>query len=183
MSTVEEVTVRAATPADPPHLPDIEDAAGNLFAGIGMPEVADMPARDVESHCAAQAMGLLWVADAGSAGIVGFALAEAFAESLHLAELSVAPSHGRRGIGAALVGRVANDAIARGYSQLTLSTFADVPWNAPFYRRLGFDVMAVADLPAELQAVRTQEAKVGLALEDRVIMRRTLSRRSRAGGE
>jgi GNAT superfamily N-acetyltransferase len=176
-----DVTLRLATPADPPHLPRVEDAAGGLFAQVGMPEVAAMPARDVGSLRAAQAEGMLWVADSATAGLVGFAMAERLAESLHLAELSVDPSHGRRGLGAALVECVAEAAIERGFGWLTLSTFEHVAWNAPFYRRLGFFTVDPDDLSADLRAIRQREADAGLATEQRVIMRRSLSPRTVGG--
>lgn len=31
-----------------------------------------------------------------------------------------------------------DEARSRGYELLTLRTYADVPWNAPFYARVGF---------------------------------------------
>lgn len=174
MKRLGEVTLRLATTADPPHLPRVEDAAGELFAEIGMPEIAAMPARDVPSLGAAQAEGLLWVADDAAAGVVGFAMAERLVGSLHLAEMSVQPSHGRRGVGAGLVQCVADAALERGYTQLTLSTFVHVPWNAPYYRRLAFLEVEAADLSDELRAILAREADAGLAMDQRVIMRRTL---------
>jgi hypothetical protein len=42
---------------------------------------------------------------------------------------------------------------------VTLTTFRDVPWNAPFYRRLGFEV--VDELPSGLAAIRAHEAMAG----------------------
>jgi predicted N-acetyltransferase YhbS len=170
-----DVTLRPATDSEPPHLARVEDEAGELFAKVGMPEVAAMPARDPASLRAAQVAGLLWVADSAADGLVGFALAEPFGESLHLEELSVSPSHGRRGIGAGLVACVAEAAVLRGYTQVTLSTFSEVPWNAPYYRRLGVVEITAPDLPAELRAVRAREAAAGLAVEQRVIMRRRLA--------
>jgi N-acetylglutamate synthase-like GNAT family acetyltransferase len=47
---------------------------------------------------------------------------------------------GRRGIGRALLDHVAALARARGAPALTLTTFAEVPWNGPYYARLGFEV-------------------------------------------
>jgi len=176
-----EVTLRPAVAADLPRLPGVEDAAGELFREVGMPEVAEMPALDVDSLRNAEAEGLLWVADSAVDGPVGFALAECFDGSMHLAELSVHPAHGRRGIGAGLVECVARAAVERGFSELTLSTFVDVPWNAPYYRRLGFTEIDEAALPAELRAVRAREESVGLAIELRTIMRRLLPPKSKGG--
>jgi predicted N-acetyltransferase YhbS len=151
-----------------------------MFRDVGMPDVASMPARTVDEHEAALAAGLLWVADAEGLGPVGFAMASAMKGSLYLAELSVQPSHGRRGLGAALVECVVEAAAARGHRAVTLSTFTHVPWNAPYYRRLGFVDLPPERLPDELRAVREREAAVGLDLDQRVVMRRPLDDPPRA---
>ena len=57
---------------------------------------------------------------------------------------------------------------------VTLSTFRDVPWNGPFYRRHGF-----ADLPAAawtpgMRAIHEQEGRHGLRTDVRVFMERDL---------
>jgi len=67
--------------------------------------------------------------------------------------LSVRPSSMRRGIGTALVRAVCDWAQAAGQTELTLCTFADVPWNGPFYAGLGF--VELAELSAGLRALRT----------------------------
>ncbi len=59
-----------------------------------------------------------------------------------LDEVAVAPAHGRRGIGRALVDEVVAWAAAGGFPSVTLATFRDVPWNAPYYEKLGFEVVA-----------------------------------------
>ncbi|WP_206604336.1 hypothetical protein [Arthrobacter pityocampae] len=62
----------------------------------------------------------------------------------------------------------------QGCSALTLTTFADVPWNAPYYARLGFAIVAPERLTPGLRAVRDHEAAVGLDAWHRVAMRRPL---------
>ncbi len=51
---------------------------------------------------------------------------------LHLEEIDVDPSHGRRGLGTALVNAVCEWASDSGHALLTLTTFRAVPWNLPF---------------------------------------------------
>ena len=80
----------------------------------------------------------------------------------------------RRGIGRALVEHAAGRAAAEGLAALTLTTFADVPWNAPYYARLGFRVLAEDDLTPGLRAVRAAERERGLDRWPRVAMRRGL---------
>jgi GNAT superfamily N-acetyltransferase len=95
----------------------------------------------------------------------------------HLEELAVHPAHQRRGLGARLVAAVVGWARARGAAALTLSTFRDVPWNAPFYARIGFRALDPAQLPATLAALVERERAHGLPVEQRVVMRLDLEAR------
>ncbi len=56
----------------------------------------------------------------------------------HLEQLSVHPDHAGHGIGRALLREAIGWASAHGYDELTLVTYRDVPWNAPFYASEGF---------------------------------------------
>ena len=69
---------------------------------------------------------------------VGFALVEMLAEISPIRRSDVEPSHGRRGLGTALVRAVCEWATASGFSMLTLTTFRAVPWNMAFYARLEY---------------------------------------------
>ncbi|ALX67151.1 GNAT family N-acetyltransferase [Microbacterium sp. XT11] len=71
---------------------------------------------------------------------VGFAQALELDGHAHLEQLSVLPSRMRRGIGRKLVGAALAEAARRGYKLITLRTYADVPWNAPFYATCGFEL-------------------------------------------
>ncbi|WP_370446193.1 GNAT family N-acetyltransferase [Cryobacterium sp. Y57] len=53
-------------------------------------------------------------------------------------QLSVAPGDARKGWGRALVEAAKIQAQKRGYHRISLRTYADVPWNAPFYASAGF---------------------------------------------
>ncbi len=87
---------------------------------------------------AAQVSGHLWVALSPTGHCVGFALVEPSGDRLHLEELDVLPEHGGRGLGRALVSEVERWAIDNHFAEITLTSYRDVPWNAPFYARLGF---------------------------------------------
>ncbi|MBB6629232.1 GNAT family N-acetyltransferase [Nocardioides sp. KIGAM211] len=69
---------------------------------------------------------------------VGFAHVLDLEGTAHLEQLSVLPDLLRQGIGSALVRAAQAEAAARGHAALSLCTYRDVPWNAPFYRTLGF---------------------------------------------
>jgi hypothetical protein len=61
-------------------------------------------------------------------------------------------------------------ATASGFSMLTLTTFRAVPWNLPFYARLGFVELPGDLLRQELAALVSDEAARGLAPEARAVM-------------
>ena len=48
----------------------------------------------------------------------------------------------------------------------------DIPWNAPFYQRRGFRIVATEDLSEGLIRLKKAEATAGLPMDRRVIMRR-----------
>ena len=98
------------------------------------------------------------------------AIVHLLAEAVHLHELDVHPDHARQGLGRRLIATVADWARASGATALTLTTFDDVPWNGPYYTRLGFRTLDLADLSPGLQAVRQAEAEAGLPMEHRICM-------------
>ncbi|MCW2496130.1 GNAT family N-acetyltransferase [Jatrophihabitans sp.] len=105
---------------------------------------------------------------------VGFAEVAQVDGTAYLAELAVIPGQMRHGYGTGLVEQACSWAAARGYPALTLTTYADIAWNAPFYRRLGF--VEVTDPTPGLLAVRARETRVGLdAVGPRIVMRRALA--------
>ncbi|GJF33902.1 GCN5 family N-acetyltransferase [Kitasatospora sp. NE20-6] len=164
--------IRAARPADLPLLQDIERAAGEAFRAIGMPEIADdEPFTVAELSRYAQA-GAAWVAADDADTPVAYLLAETVDGCLHVEQVSVHPSAARRGVGRALLDRLAGLAAADGLPALTLTTFAEVPWNAPYYERCGFRLLADAELGPDLREVRRREADHGLDRWPRVCMRR-----------
>ncbi|MBX3243444.1 MAG: GNAT family N-acetyltransferase [Acidobacteria bacterium] len=119
----------------------------------------------------AQQLGQLLVATNEEDIPVGFAAITILDGQPHLHELDVRPEYGRRGIGTKLVSAVSDWSKNHGYDSVTLSTFRDVPWNAPFYERLGFVRMDEEDLPSEMLLLRKTEAEDGLDLSRRVVMK------------
>ena len=135
------ITVRPTRPGDVTALPAIERAAGERFRDY--PELAWLAEGDVisaEQHLDYAERGLSWLALANDQP-VGFILAELHVSSLFIVELSVHLDWQGKGIGRRLIACVADQARKRGLASLTLTTFRDVPWNAPFYARLGFEMI------------------------------------------
>jgi predicted N-acetyltransferase YhbS len=118
--------------------------------------------------------GLVWVAVDLHQTVIGYAIARKVDETLYLQQIDVAPEHGRSGIGSALVETVCDRAKQQGDRIVSLSTFRGIPWNAPFYFKLGFRPIDEAELTTGFQQIRLQEVEAGLPISDRVIMYRVL---------
>lgn len=149
---------------------DIERAAGEVFRAWDMDAIADdepLPLADLELFRAA---GGLWVAEAGAGQLAGYLLAAPVDGRTHIEQVSVRPGHARRGVGRALIDHAAE---AWGGAAQTLTTFAEVPWNAPYYRRLGFQDLAEDQLTPGLRHIRSQERALGLDRWPRLCMLRT----------
>jgi GNAT superfamily N-acetyltransferase len=164
-------SIRLAQFSETELLPQIEDSAGMAFLESSQPAAAMMAARTVAFYRPLVAKGLVWVA-LDARGPVGFACTEVFEDGLHLWEVAVLHEAQGRGAGRTLLATVIADARRRSAPAVTLTTFRDVPWNAPFYARLGFEALEEAQLPPRLAAIRAEEDAAGLT--DRCAMRLVL---------
>ncbi|MGW0121567.1 GNAT family N-acetyltransferase [Streptomyces sp. NPDC003327] len=166
--------IRAAAPAELPLLQDIERAAGEPFRSLGMAAIADddpLPLDVLEGYRRA---GRAWVAADAADRPVAYLLADTVDGAAHIEQVSVHPRCARQGIGRALIEHLAAAAGEQGLAALTLTTFTEVPWNAPYYARLGFRPLTEGDpaLTEGLREISRAEAAHGLALWPRVCMRR-----------
>lgn len=163
-------SLRLARARDAEALPAIERAAAGKFAedaDLGQIDFSETwPVPDLrrmigKGHCL--------VAESGQS-IVGFLVSEPFRRELHIWEMDVEPRLQGLGIGSGLVRACQIDARNCGFAALTLTTFRDVPWNAPFYKRLGF--VEVSDLQASprLAGQLEEEAADGLPAARRCAM-------------
>ncbi len=179
-TTTDNYLIRLARTDDLPHLFDIERAATLLFKETAHYALADYIPNDQEKYRRFLATGAVYVASDRGENLVGFVLAEEIGHQGFLTELYVYPEHGRRGIGRQLIDAVKRWCIEHGYTELRLSTFIDVEWNAPYYARLGFRPIKETDLTPDLLAVRVAESVWGFDVAKTVFM--TLSLNRSAGG-
>jgi GNAT superfamily N-acetyltransferase len=151
----------------------VERRAATRFATVGLAAAAELPVTDAATLRQGIVEDRVWAAVDGDDAPVGFAIAEVAGDDVHLREIDVVPEVVGRGVGSALIDAVVAFARARGAIRVTLTTFRDVPWNAPFYARRGF---AIVDepLPPRLAAQRAAEIAHGIDLVPRVAMSRDL---------
>jgi len=106
---------------------------------------------------------------------VAYLLADAVDGAGHVEQVSVIPGYARRGLGRVLLVHVCEWALGNGLKAVTLTTFVNIPWNAPYYERCGFRRLSADDLTPGLQRIRREEAEHGLDAGSRVCMRRLLA--------
>ncbi|MEU4131270.1 GNAT family N-acetyltransferase [Streptomyces wuyuanensis] len=166
--------IRPAEPFELPLLQDVERAAGEPFRSLGMTAVADDDPPPLGELERCRKAGGLWVTVTEDGRPAAYLLTEPVDGAAHIEQLSVHPDFARRGLGRELIDHLAALAAAGGRCALTLTTFTEVPWNAPYYARLGFRALGEDELTEGLRNIRRTEAAHGLDRWPRTCMRRPL---------
>lgn len=170
----EAFTLRPATSADIDAMRAAEQRAGEIFRPIGYDFCADGQNRDVDEHERVIAAGVTYLAQAPSGEVIAFAMFEPMDGEVHLVEIDVVPEHQKNGLARRLIALGEIWALAKGFDAMTLTTYRDVPWNAPFYRRLGFIDFAPGPPRKGLLETIAKEAAWGFAFRPRIAMRKQL---------
>lgn len=153
---------------------EIERAAGEAFRSLGMDLVADDDPGSVEELTPYVEGGRAFLSvDAGDRA-VGYLLLDIVDAAAHVEQVSVHPDQAGQGIGRALIERAASWARAHGLHALTLTTYVEVPWNGPYYLRLGSRYLAQDEETPGLRAIREHERALGLDAWPRACMSRSL---------
>lgn len=154
-------------------LPAIERSAALAFRGSSQDAITGAAVNPVEFYVPFQTDGLVLVAQEADE-LVGFVASQVCEDALHLWELAVRRERQARGVGRSLVLASVDLARRRRLTAVTLSTFRDIAWNAPFYGRLGFAELPAEALNPRLAAIRERERALGLDVANRCAMRLAL---------
>jgi GNAT superfamily N-acetyltransferase len=157
-------------------LRELERAAGSIFRELGMDAIADSEPPSTATLAVSQAEGRAWVGTDDADEPVAYLLVEVIDTSAFIEQVSVHPRAARQRLGRALIETAASWARQHGLKALTLTTYRDVPWNRPYYERLGFQIVDNADITPGLRRLRAQEAGAGLDRWPRVVMQRSVER-------
>lgn len=171
----DRVAVRAARFADIAGLPDLESRAAARFDGPGFAGLVLAVPHSLAAFTVAQARGRLLVAAAPGAAMAGFILLDLVDGDAFVVELAVDPACAGRRLGARLLDAAAAWGGARNCRWLTLTTYRAVPWNAPYYRRLGFAEPPTEACGPQLRRLIALEARLAGDPALRVALRRPIN--------
>lgn len=166
--------VRAMTLGDIPAVQDVERAAGQRFRACDDPRIArcaNDPVFTPEELTPYIEQARAWVSTEDG-DVVGFIVVDVVAGCAHVDEVAVAVNAGRRGHGTALLAKAQEWAATKQLPAVTLTTFRDVPWNGPWYTKMGFRIVPAREWTPAVRELRDAEARNGLRRELRIVMRR-----------
>ena len=139
---------------------------------MGLPEIAEDPPASIAELEVFRSAGNAWVAVDQDDRPIAYLLSVRVDGCAHIEQVSVASAYAGQGIGKALIDQLAKAAAADGIPALTLTAFRDVPWNAPYYARLGFQIVEHAGQGPELRKLVEDEGARIPGDAPRVAMRR-----------
>lgn len=171
-----DIFVRLARPDESLSLNAIEAECGAIFRSVAGYEWVDQGVDLSEDIWGASIKAkMCWVSvEHGVDQPIGFIAAKCFGEDIYIAEVGVVTQFQGRKIGSLLVAAV--EAYARNVAAraVTLTTFSEIPWNGPYYARLGYTQLAEDQAPAYFKAIFADEAARGLMAKPRCAMELTL---------
>ena len=166
-------TILPTVAGDAAPLLAVSRRADAMLAAHGHPLIGQGPTGSIEDMAALLGMGTSFTALCDGRQ-VGFAVLGALGDIAWLTELAVDADFGGRGIGSALLDAAVAHARADGYGAIGLTTFRDVPFNAPFYGRRGFAAVEGAALEPPLRDIVERECPAGIDPATRTLMIRHL---------
>ncbi|MFC4171204.1 GNAT family N-acetyltransferase [Microvirga sp. GCM10011540] len=171
----EAYTIRLGRIDDLDRLAEVErSAAITYFAALGtVPDPSEVvPPRILTACCDA---GLLWVAADRHDVPVGFLAAQTVDLCLFVKEMSVAREHQGAGLGRRLMQAAMDHAREASFPAAALTTDRLIPFNGPFYERLGFVAVPVGQASPGLRNLLESEIAAGFDPARRILMIRRLA--------
>ena len=158
--------VRIAKNSELSKLPAIEKSADFLFEEAGIRNLP--PVASIEELRSAKCIMVIGNPPSG------FIRIEEVGNKAHIEQLSVKRNYMGQGLGSKLLKSAVEWAKVNGYSQITLITFKDIPWNELFYKKHGFDELL--NIPGDIKKLREHEKELGLdSIGERIVMYKILN--------
>jgi ribosomal protein S18 acetylase RimI-like enzyme len=172
--SVAEFSIRSAQSWDIPLLEYVERSAAEIFRTVNLGFLADGDTVDPAALRAMAQANHLWVATNRFDQPIGFVGGEYLSGNFHIVEISVAKEFQGKGVGKALMTAMVEHISREGYNSITLTTYKNLPWNGPWYSRLGFFEVNAHDMGRDYLDLLASEAQHGLDVRSRCVMRKTL---------
>jgi ribosomal protein S18 acetylase RimI-like enzyme len=167
-------TIRKPRSSDIPALEQVERSAAELFRTVNLDFLVENPTVDPYLLVAMANANHLWIAADKFDQPIGFVGGEYLDGSFHIVEISVAKPFQGMGIGHSLMATMVEQIRREGYRTMTLTTFRDLPWSAPWYSRMGFFEVNAHEMGKTFEEILEIEAKHGLDINSRCIMVKNL---------
>lgn len=123
--------IRGATPSDIPLLESVERSAAEVFRSVNLGFLVNQPTVDPFVLNGMAAATHLWIAVNDWDQPIGFVGGQNIDGNFHLVGIWVAQGYQGSGVGKALMATMVDQIWREGYKSITLTTYKDVPWNAP----------------------------------------------------
>jgi hypothetical protein len=162
--------VRQAGQADLALLADLERSGDQAFLNSDLPGLAAAEPTPTDLLAPHIDAGGGWIAEDTQGRAGGFLVAGVREDQFVIFQISVALTDQGTGAGGLLMRTALNRGRQLGCRQAVLTTFRDIAWNAPWYGRFGFRILAEADLTPALRAMRQKEALAGFDMDRRCAM-------------
>jgi GNAT superfamily N-acetyltransferase len=166
--------IRRPTPREIKLLSQIESAADERYRHVGLGLIVAMPPHSIAALELGHRRGLLWVATSPRGSIAGFVLMQVETDTIWIDQLSVLDRWQHQGMGTALINRSIAVTRGLGYGALHLTTYRNVAWNEPFYRRRGFSEVPRGAFGQTLRRVLLREVSHGHLVWQRALMRQVV---------
>lgn len=143
--------IRTGTEADYALLPELEARSDATYLSLpgfealmGQPNITGATGPDTDPGA------VLFMAETDAP--IGFVYAHDLDDCSFIVQIAVVPEAQGLGAGSALLAALMDAARKAGKRGVTLTTYVNVPWNAPYYGRRGFRILDTAETGPGLRA-------------------------------
>jgi ribosomal protein S18 acetylase RimI-like enzyme len=172
---VPNFSIRKARSEDIPLLGPVERSAAEIFRTVNLGSLADDETTVAPSILATMAdSNHLLVAVNESDQPIGFVGGMNIDGNFHIVEISVAQAVQGKGVGSALMAEMTRQVKEEKFMVMTLTTYRNVAWNGPWYKKLGFQEVTAEEMGKEYLKIWDVESQHGHDMASRCVMRKSL---------
>ncbi|PSS16662.1 hypothetical protein M430DRAFT_19638 [Amorphotheca resinae ATCC 22711] len=173
--SVPNFSIRKARSEDIPLLGPVERSAAEIFRTVNLGSLADDETTVAPSILATMAdSNHLLVAVNESDQPIGFVGGMNIDGNFHIVEISVAQAVQGKGVGSALMAEMTRQVKEEKFMVMTLTTYRNVAWNGPWYKKLGFQEVTAEEMGKEYLKIWDVESQHGHDMASRCVMRKSL---------